>query len=150
MIGSYHIIYNKYLRDSVSKYAFNTRYNEQNVLSMHAQIGAYSEQGDEWVDELRQVLEENCRYTCEFINEKIDGTEVAMPQGTYMIFMDCTGYCKSTGRSLDEVIKAGWNVGIGWQDGRRFRGPCHIRMNLAVSFSQIEKVCERTKQFVFK
>lgn len=149
MIGSYHIIYNKYLRDRVCKYAHNTHYNEQNVLSMHAQIGAYSERGYEWVEELCQVLEENCRYTCDFINRELDGVEVTMPEGTYMIFVDCTAYCRKTGKTLDEVLKAGWDVGIGWQDGRRFRGPCHIRMNLAVPFSQIKKVCERMKEFVF-
>ena len=149
MIGSYHIIYNPYLRDRISKYAYSTHYNEQNVLSMHAQIGAYSEQGYEWVEELLQVLEENCRYTCDFINQELDGVEVTMPEGTYMIFVDCTEYCKKTGKTLDEVIKAGWDVGIGWQDGRRFRGNCHIRMNLAVPFSQIKKVCDRMKKFVF-
>ena len=149
MIGSYHIIYNPYLRDRIRTYGENTHYNSQNVLSMHAQIGAYSPQGYEWVEELRQVLEKNCRYACDFINQKIYGVDVSMPQGTYMIFLDCTKYCRETGKTLDDVIKAGWDVGIGWQDGRHFGGGCHIRMNLALPMSQIQKVCMRMSEYVF-
>ena len=149
MIGSYHIIYNPYLRHRISRYGDKTHYNEQNVLSMHAQIGAYSEQGYEWVEELKQVLEGNCRYACDFINEKLDGVSVTMPEGTYMIFLDCTEYCQQTGKNLDEVLKAGWNVGVGWQDGRKFKGSCHIRMNLAVPFSRIQEACDRLEKYVF-
>ena len=59
------------------------------------------------------MLEGNCRYACGFINEKLDGVSVTMPEGTYMIFLDCTEYCQRTGKNLDEVLKAGWNVGVG-------------------------------------
>ncbi len=149
MTGSYHVIYNKYLRDRICKHASATHYNEMNVLFMHALIGAYSKEGAEWVDELKQVLESNCRYVADFVNTQIDGVEVAMPQGTYMVFVDCTEYCSKYGVTLDEIIKAGWDVGIGWQDGRRFGGSCHIRMNLASPFSKIQEVCERMKQHVF-
>lgn len=149
MIGSYHIIYNKYLRDRINTHAYLTHYNEINVLAMYALIGAYKPEGYEWTDELRQVLEKNCRYTCDYIDQNFDSVDVSMPDGTYMIFLDCTEYCRCTGKSLDEVLEAGWDVGIGWQDGRRFGGACHIRMNLAVPFSQIEKVCGRLKEYVF-
>ena len=75
--------------------------------------------------------------------------DVTMPQGTYMIFLDCTEYCRETGKTLDDVINAGWDVGIGWQDGRHFGGNCHIRMNLALPLSQIEKVCMLMSEHVF-
>lgn len=149
MIASYHIIYSKYLRDRIDAYSYLTHYNEMNVLGMYATIGAYKAEGHEWVDELCQVLEGNCKYVCDYINQHFDGVSVSMPEGTYMVFLDCTEYCARTGKTLDDVIKAGWDVGIGWQDGRKFQGPCHIRMNLAVPFSQIEKVCDRLSNHVF-
>ena len=58
LIGSYHIIYNSWLRDRVDKESSLSHYNEMNVLSMYALIGAYQPEGYEWVDELRQVLTE--------------------------------------------------------------------------------------------
>ena len=149
LIGSYHIIYNKYLRDRVAAYGDNTHYNEMNVLSMHALMGAYSQEGREWADELRQVLEGNCKYACEHIWKHYDGVDVSMPQGTYMIFLDLTNYCQRTGKTLDQVIKAGWDVGVAWQDGRAFHGPCHIRMNLASPLSRIQEAFHRLDKYVF-
>ena len=101
LIGSYHVIYNKYLRDRVGSCGYATHYNEMNVLSMHALLGAYSEAGAEWTNELLQVLEGNCKYAYEHIRDHYDGVTAAMPQGTYMIFLDCTEWCGKHGKSLD-------------------------------------------------
>ncbi len=150
LIGSYHVIYNKYLRDRVGSCGYATHYNEMNVLSMHALLGAYSEAGAEWANELLQVLEGNCKYAYEHIRDHYDGVTAAMPQGTYMIFLDCTEWCGKHGKSLDELVKAGWDVGVGWQDGRRFQGPCHIRMNLASPFSRIQEAFDRLDKHVFQ
>lgn len=150
LVGSYHIIYDKYLRDRISAYEHMTHYNEQNVLSMHALMGAYSQEGNEWVEQLKDILEKNCCYVVNFIKNEFSGIEVTMPQGTYMIFLDCKVYCDNMNISLDEVLKSGWDVGIGWQDGRAFGGMTHIRMNLASPFSMIEEACCRLKKYVFK
>ena len=149
LVGSYHIIYNQYLRDRVTACGDRTHYNEMNVLSMHALIGAYSDEGRAWVAELLQVLENNCKYACEHIWNHYDGVEVSMPQGTYMLFLDCTEWCARHGKSIDALIKAGWDVGVGWQDGRRFQGLCHIRMNLASPLSRIQEVFARLDKYVF-
>ena len=149
LIGSYHIIYDQYLRDRVDSCGFSTHYNEMNVLSMHALIGAYKLEGSEWLAELRQVLEGNCKYAYDHIRQHYDGVDVAMPQGTYMLFLDLTNYCQRTGKTLDQILKAGWDVGVGWQNGRSFGGPCHIRMNLASPLSRIQEAFHRLDKYVF-
>ena len=149
MIGSYHVIYGSYLRDRITRYGDGTHYNEMNVLSMHALIGAYKPEGSEWLRELRTVLEENARYAVTFTKEHFHGVDVSMPQGTYMIFLDCTEYCQKTGMTIEELLKAGWDVGVGWQDGRPFGGACHIRMNLASPMSRIEEAFARLEKYVF-
>ena len=82
LIGSYHIIYNKYLRDRVTAKSSKSHYNSMNVLSMHALIGAYKPEGYEWVDELCEVLSNNINYACDYIKEHFDGVEVMRPEGT--------------------------------------------------------------------
>ncbi len=149
MIGSFHVIYSDYLRDRITRYGNATHYNEMNVLSMHALIGAYKPEGSQWLEELRTVLEENVRYAVDFIRENFHGVDVSMPQGTYMIFLDCTKYCEEAGITIDQLLKAGWDVGVGWQDGRPFGGPCHIRMNLASPASRIREAFARLGQNVF-
>ena len=149
LIGSYHIIYNEALRDRVEARGSKSHYNEMNVLSMHALIGAYKQEGYEWLDELCQVLTENVRFACDYIAAHFKGVTVSKPQGTYMLFLDCTQWCEDHGQSMDELLQAGWNVGVGWQDGRPFHGEHHIRMNLALPKCRVTEAFERLDRYVF-
>ena len=149
LIGSYHIIYNDRLRHRVDKESSLCHYNSMNVLSMHALIGAYKPEGYEWVDELKQVITGNIDFACDYIAAHFPGVKVSKPQGTYMLFLDCTEWCEKHGKDIDWVQKAGWDVGVAWQDGRMFHGPCHIRMNLALPRSRVEEAFRRLDQYVF-
>lgn len=149
LIGSYHVIYNPYLRDRVTASSSKCHYNSMNVLSMHALIGAYKKEGQEWVDELCQVLSENVNYAYHYIKENFKGVDLAKPQGTYMLFLNCRQWCESHGRTTDELLKAGWDVGVAWQDGRPFHGEYGIRINLALPLSRVQEAFRRLHEYVF-
>lgn len=82
LVGSYHIIYNRWLRERVRKESSLCHYNDMNVLSMHALIGAYKPEGYEWVDELCQVLTDNVDFACDYIKKHFEGVEASKPEGT--------------------------------------------------------------------
>ena len=149
LVGSYHIIYNDYLRARIKRQSALSVYNAMNVLSMHALIGAYKDEGMEWVDELRQVLTKNVKYACDFIKANFEGVDVSEPQGTYMLLLDCGQWLKSHGKTLDELLLAGVEVGVLWQDGRQFDRPDSIRMNLALPFSRVEEAFDRLQKYAF-
>lgn len=149
LVGSYHIIYNKALRERVDKESSLSHYNDMNVLSMYALIGAYKPEGYEWVDELCQTITGNVDFACDYIAKHFDDVRVSKPEGTYMLFLDCTEWCEKHGKAIHEVEKTGWDVGVAWQDGRMFHGPCHIRMNLALPLSRVEEAFKRLDQYVF-
>lgn len=149
MVGSYSIIYNDYLSDRVKKEASLSCYNSINILSMYALIGAYKPQGEEWLDELCQVITENVEYACSYVEKNFDGVNVAKPQGTYMLFMDCEKWCEEHGVTMDELLLRGAQVGVIWQDGRPFFGKNHIRLNLALPKVRVEEAMRRLKEYVF-
>jgi cysteine-S-conjugate beta-lyase len=149
LIGSYHIIYNTYLNDRITAQSTKSHYNDMNVLSMYALIGAYKTEGYEWVDELCKVLSANVNYVCSYIASHFEGVEVSKPEGTYMIFLDCRKWCEKHNRSIAELEKAGYSVGVAWQDGRMFHGPYAIRMNLALPLSRIQEAMNRLDRYVF-
>ncbi len=149
LVGSYHIIYDKRIRERVIKESSLCHYNSVNLLSMYALIGAYSPEGHVWLDELRSVLRQNIEYACSYIKDNFPGVETQMPEGTYMLFVDCTEYCKSSGKSLDQVLRSAWDVGVAFQDGRPFHGDCHIRVNLALPLSRVQEAFRRLKEYVF-
>ena len=149
LVGSYHIIYNKWLRDRVNKESSLSHYNAMNVLSMHALLGAYRDEGHEWVDELCEVIKENVDYACSYVEKNFEGVTLSRPQGTYMIFLDCTKWCEKHGKTIEDVENAAWEVGVALQDGRMFHGPCHLRVNLALPLSRVKEAFDRLDKYVF-
>ncbi len=149
LIGSYHITYNKWLRDRMAKEASLGHYNSMNMLSMIALIGAYQPEGYEWVDELNQVLSNNVNYAYDFILEHFKGVTLKKPQGTYLLYLDCSQWLKEHGMTLQELLNLGYEYGVGWQDGSKFLIPDTIRMNLALPTSRVKEAFDRLDKYVF-
>ena len=149
LVGSYSIVYNQWLKDRIDKEISLSHTNAMNVLSMYALIGGYKPEGYEWVDELRQVLTGNVDWACDYIAAHFEGVRVSKPQGTYMLFVNCTEWCEKHGKTIGEVQKACYDVGVVIQDGRQFHGPCHIRMNLALPLSRVQEAFHRLDKYVF-
>ena len=149
LIGSYHVVYDEYLRDRLRRTSAMSHYNSMNVLSMHALIGAYKPEVHEWVNELCEVLSQNINYAFDVICREFDGVEVSKPEGTYMLFLHCEKYCKKHGMTIDELIQKGWDVGVAWQQGAPFHDDWGIRMNLALPQSVVKEAMRRLERYVF-
>ena len=149
LVGSYHIIYNKYLRDRILRQSRLSHYNDCNVLSVRALIGGFSPGGEAWADEMIQVVKGNLDYACGFIRDNFPGVKVMRPQGTYMLFLDCGDFCRSQGISISRLQERGVRRGVIWQNGEDFMFPDSIRMNFALPRSLAEEAMERLKKYVF-
>ena len=111
--------------------------------------GSYTTEGQEWVDELRSVITENIDYSVNYIREHFQGVSVTRPEGTYMLFPDCAQWLQEHDCTLDELEKAAWDVGVAFQDGRRFFGKTNVRINLASPKSRIEEAFQRLDRYIF-
>ena len=149
LVGSYSVIYNPRIKDRFDKELSLPHLNNVNVLSMHALLGAYTKDGQEWVDELREVIAENVDFACDYITKHFDGVEFSKPQGTYMLFLDCTKWCEKHEKTIEEVLNSAWDVGVAVQNGNNFGGTCHIRANLALPKEQLKEALERLDRYVF-
>ncbi len=149
LVGSYHIIYDDWLRERQAKEASLSAYNSMNVLSMHALIGAYSPEGEAWVDELCAVLSGNVHFAVEHIRARWKGVTLQQPQGTYMLYLHCQDACLARGITMDELLRLGTDVGVAWQDGRPFGDPWSIRMNLALPLWKVKEAFDRLDRYVF-
>ena len=101
------------------------------------------------MDQLCRTLTENAARAWDYFDRHVPGVSAAMPEGTYMLFLDCSRWCRDHGRTIGQLLKAGWDVGVAWQDGRAFHGPCHIRVNLALPRSRVEEALDRLERYVF-
>lgn len=149
LIGSYHIIYDEALRRAVTDCGDATHYNSCNVLSLHALLGAYSEDGARWVDALCEVLYQNLRYVKDFMETHFEGVSMFLPEGTYMLFLNAGEWCRRHGITMDELLRRGVRAGVIWQRGADFGDPDCIRLNVALPFALVEEAMQRLKTRVF-
>ena len=149
LVGSYSIIYSKTARERIQAVGAKTIYNSMNVFSEHALIGAYSEEGDSWLSQLLPVLSDNVNFAADYVKEHFHGVTAFRTEGTYMMLLDCTQWRAERGLTQDEMLKMGWDAGIGWQDGRQFQADGYIRLNLASPTSRIREAFERMDRYVF-
>lgn len=149
LVGSYHVIANLELRDKMNKISAAMHYNNPNILSMHALIGAFSKEGNKWVNELREVIKDNVDYAYEYITNNFDGVSLSKPEGTYILYLDVKEYCKKNNISLVDLIKKGFEVGVIWQNGEAFIQKYTIRMNLALPKNLLIEALNRLNTYVF-
>ncbi|MDO4913957.1 MAG: aminotransferase class I/II-fold pyridoxal phosphate-dependent enzyme, partial [Bifidobacteriaceae bacterium] len=149
IVNSYHVIYNKTLRQKVESTAHKTYYNDLNVLSMYALIGAYSIESETWLEQLRQVLGDNVETMLSFLREEAPLVSAAKPDGTYMLLLDCSQYCERHGVDFQTLLKRGWEVGVIWQNGEHFYASQSIRLNLALPKPLLLEAIERLRKYVF-
>ncbi|MSS19537.1 MalY/PatB family protein [Pseudoramibacter porci] len=149
LIGSYSVIYNETVRQRVRAIGQKTVYNAMNVLSEHALIGAYSDEGADWLGQLLPVLSRNVNFACDFVDAHFDGVTAFRSEGTYMLLLDCTAWLDKHGMTQKALLQKGWDVGVGWQDGGLFEAPTSIRLNLASPTHRIEEAFRRMDRYVF-
>ncbi len=149
LVGSYSVVLNPRIKDRFDKEVSLPHLNGMNVLSMHGLLGAYTKDGQEWVDELREVIAGNVDFACDYIEKHFDGVEFSKPQGTYMLFLDCTKWCEKRNKTIEDVLNSAWDVGVAVQSGKQFCGNCHVRVNLALPLEKLKEAFDRLDKYVF-
>ena len=149
LVGSYSVIYNKYIRERVHSVGNKTVYNSMNVLSMHALIGAYSDEGDDWLNQILEVISANVNFAADYVRDHFEGVSVFRTEGTYMMFLDCSEWLEKHNMDKQALMELGWDHGIAWQDGKWFQDPNSIRLNLASPTHRIQEAFRRMDQYVF-
>lgn len=149
LIGGYRVVYNPTLRDKVEHFSNLSQYNHANVLTIHALLAAYTQEGFLWTQELLKVIEENILYTYDFFTEKVKGVSVSKPQGTYLVYINCEQWLSSHHRSLDWLLEQGFLYGIIWKDGRAYHGDSCIRINVALPVHVVQDAVHRMDKYIF-
>ena len=142
LVGSYHIVYNAYLRDRLLRQSALSHYNAPNVLSVRALIAGFGE-SEGWCDGMCRAVDENFAFACAHIEENWPGVSAMRPQGTYMLFLDCADWLAAHGLTHAELLRRGVEEGVIWQNGEDFFWPRSIRLNLALPLETLKEAFRR-------
>jgi cystathionine beta-lyase len=104
-------------------------YSQSNVMGIVACQAAYT-YGAEWLDELKVYLKGNISFVEKFLAENLPKVKMTAPQGTYLVWLDCTAY-GLTDRQLKDLVvnKAGLWLDDGYIFGKGGSG--FERINIA-------------------
>ena len=119
-----------------------------NIFGMTALTAAYNE-AEDWLDELLVYLEENRDFAVAFIRENIPQIKVYPPDGTYLLWLDCSGLGlekEDLNRFFLEEAKVRMNAGY------RFSERCgtFMRLNIGCPRALLEEGLKRIQAAVSK
>lgn len=116
-------------------------------FTIQAIIAAYTK-GEEWLEELRDYLDENLKFAVNFLHEHMPTVKVCVPEGTYILWMDFREY----GLSDEEIhTRIQDKAGVIFEEGTLFdpdNGQGFVRLCLATQRAVLSKALTRiTEQF---
>jgi cystathionine beta-lyase len=103
--------------------------------------------GDEWLEQVLEYLQGNLAFMLAYFAERIPKIKVILPQGTYLIWLDCRGLGMDN-QSLKSFMRGKAKVGL--NDGILFgaAGSGFQRINIACSRSILEEALRRIEAAV--
>lgn len=141
-------ISNPQLRERFEEQMQKTGYHALNLIGMTACMAAY-EEGQEWLDQLRDYLTGNLEFVKRFLEESLPEVKLIQPEGTYLLWLDLRGLSlESEEREALVVEKA--NL---WLDQGEMFGPegeGFERMNIACPRAVVKKALVQLKQAIHK
>ena len=113
---------------------------EANAFAIIAAIAAFNE-GEAWLDELREYLFENKKVVENFIKEQNLPVKLLPSSATYLLWLDCNAFCEDSSEFMNFLRD---KAGLWLNDGNAYRGDrFFLRMNIA---TQRERVLEGLKR----
>jgi len=110
------------------------------VLFTTALVAAYT-QGQAWLKALVETLKNNMIYIDDFLKKNLPQIKMAIPQGTYLAWLNTQGLNLSSKEIQERLIKKGK---LAISDGRIFHQDTpYLRLNAGCPLSKIEDGMER-------
>lgn len=140
------IIPDETLRSAYRRANAAAGYSQGNVMGMAAVKAVYTK-GDAWVKELVEYINGNKEYMKEFVKENFPKAYFVEPEGTYLIWIDFSGY-GFTDEELEHVMVEEAKL---WLDCGKVFGPATAqfeRFNIACPRATVVQAMEQLKQAV--
>lgn len=114
-----------------------------NPFGIAAAIAAYNE-GEEWLDQLRDYLDANIQYVKDYVKEHLPKANVTAVEGTYLVWLDLNAY-ESDPKTLEKLMQN--TARIAFDEGYIFgeEGNGFERINVAMPKAKLEDCMGRIK-----
>lgn len=116
-------------------------FHDLNTFAYVAIQSAYTE-CTEWLSELLPYIEENAKFACDFITKHIPKLSVTQPEGTFLLWIDCSKLGLTRSERM-ELLETKGKIIV--EPGEKFvaGGEQHIRLNLGCPHPVLEDALRR-------
>lgn len=118
---------------------------EGNFFAYDAAAAALSEEGGEWLDELREYLWANRKFAEDFIKEEIKSLRPIGSDASYLMWVDCGDVTDDT-RTFVNHLKKDSKVMFSYGEPFGGNGKTFIRINLACPGAMLREAMQRLKK----
>lgn len=139
------IITNKELRDKFKKFQQSIGMMLSNIFGIEAFTACYK-YGEKWLDAQLKYIKGNVEYVKEFVGKNMAKLNVIDPEGTYLVWMDCSELKYNDAELKDFFVK---KVKVALNMGDVFgeeSGGGYVRFNLATQKENVKQVMESFKE----
>ncbi|MBR6759549.1 MAG: PatB family C-S lyase [Alistipes sp.] len=146
IVSSYTVVKNQRLRDKFFAYLEANEMDMPTIFAMVATEAAFTH-GEAWRQQMVRYVEQNVDFVADYIAEHIPAIKVVKPQASYLVWLDFSALGITHERMVDMVVN---DARLAMNDGAMFgeEGKLHMRMNVGVPRSVLEKALEQLKAAV--
>lgn len=140
------VVFDPVLRHKIWREINTSECGEPHAFACGITAAAFSEAGEQWLDELCAYIAENRRYTEGFFKEHLPKMKIMPSKATYLLWIDCREYGMSSGQLYLEIMR---KTGVFLNSGEIY-GQCgegFLRMNIALPRPALEDYLDRLNAF---
>lgn len=144
---SFALIPNPELKKAFDEMLLSMSLDIRNTFGVECVRACYTDEGAAWLGGLLKYLEANVDLVCRFIEEEMPRVRMERPEGTFLCWLDFSGYGISDKELLDKI-----NLGAGvvCVPGDWFGegGEHHLRLNIGCQRRLLKTALQRIKEAV--
>ncbi len=138
------IIPNETLRHKVNRALNTDEVAEPNAFAIEATVAAFRE-GEAWLDELREYIQENKKYVNDFLKKELPELKSVPSEATYLLWIDCSNILENA-TELSKILRE--TTGLYLSAGNQYggNGGQFLRMNIACPREVLKDGLKRLKR----
>lgn len=138
---------NAHMKQLFDRFWMNMDIHRNNAFSLTAMEAAFSEGGEEWLDQLLPYISANFDYVVDYCKKHIPQIKTFAPDATYLMWLDCRALGMTNKELHDFMIqKAKLGLNDGCDFGRQLTG--FMRLNAACPRAVLEQAMKQLEAAV--
>ena len=147
--SSYSIIPSEELRKAFNAMQVAMSLDVKNTFGLEGTIAAYTDEGEEWMEQELAYLEQNMAFASEFVEKNMPGAKLPKPEGTFLGWLDLRGLGLSDEELFRRIVLEAAVICVpgGWFGPG---GEGHIRLNAGCPRAMLQEALERIRDVLYK